>query len=25
VGEELFNKAVEENIPKDTRSVGEEV
>ena len=25
VGGELFNKAVEENIPKDTRSVGEEV
>ena len=25
VGEELFNKAVEENIPKYTRSVGEEV
>lgn len=24
VGEELFNKAVEENIPKDTRSLGEE-
>ena len=25
VGEELFNKAVEENIPKDTRSFGEEM